>query len=275
MNIVEVKNVSYSYPGAQARAVNNVSFEVKKGEFVAIVGHNGSGKSTVARMLNMLIVPDEGEITIAGIRTGSEEAGWDVRKKCGMVFQNPDNQLVATVVEEDVAFGLENLALPPQEIRRRVADALAVVGMTDFADQQPYMLSGGQKQRIAIAGVIAMRPEIIVFDEATAMLDPSGQKSIMDIALKLNRDEGITVLWITHFMEEATRADRILAMDDGAIRLTGAPKDFFRQVDLIRDIGLDLPEMAKLALLLREKGIDLPDAILSVDEMAVAVCRLK
>jgi energy-coupling factor transport system ATP-binding protein len=274
MPIVEIIDACYRYGEERDLAVDGVSMAVEKGEFVAVLGHNGSGKSTLAKMINALFLPSAGRVMVAGLDTAQPDNAWAVRRHCGMVFQNPDNQLVATIVEEDVAFGLENLGVPSAEIRRRVDEALDMVGMGAYARHAPHMLSGGQKQRIAIAGVIAMRPDVIVFDEATAMLDPSGQLDVMEIAQRLNR-EGVTIIWITHFMREASLAGRVIVMDNGKIAMEGAPSEVFDRTEEIRALGLDVPAMADLAGRLRRAGVPLPKGVLSVDEMVVALCRLK
>ena len=271
--IIQLEQVVYQYPDAQTRAVNDVTLDVEKGEFLAVLGRNGSGKSTLAKLMNALLTPTGGTVTVGGLRA-TEENPYDVRALCGMVFQNPDNQIVATVVEEDCAFGLENMGVPSDEIRVRVDEALREVGMADRAASAPSMLSGGQKQRVAIAGVLAMRPRIIVFDESTAMLDPVGRKEIFAIARRLNREEGITIVWITHFMEEAVQADRVVVMDAGSIVLQGAPCDVFSNVDQVLALGLDVPEMARLAALLRAGGMPIRNGIMRIDEMAVELCRL-
>ena len=273
--IIEVKDVEFRYEGAEEEAVAGVSLRVERGEFVAVLGRNGSGKSTLAKLLNALNIPQKGEIWIDGVAAHEEANSLEVRKKCGMVFQNPDNQIVATVVEEDCAFGLENLGVPPEEIRRRVDEALRVVGMRDYAEAAPHMLSGGQKQRVAIAGVLAMRPQIIVFDESTAMLDPSGRREVFSVAEELNRRDGITIVWITHFMDEALRAGRVLVMDAGTVALEGAPRDVFQKTEEIRKMGLDVPPMAQLAAQLRADGVPLRADIMTVEEMAVELCRSK
>ena len=273
--IIEVKDVEFRYEGAEEEAVAGVSLRVERGEFVAVLGRNGSGKSTLAKLLNALNIPQKGEIWIDGVAAHEEANSLEVRKKCGMVFQNPDNQIVATVVEEDCAFGLENLGVPPEEIRRRVDEALRVVGMRDYAEAAPHMLSGGQKQRVAIAGVLAMRPKIIVFDESTAMLDPSGRREVFSVAEELNRRDGITIVWITHFMDEALRAGRVLVMDAGKIALEGAPREVFEKTEEIRKMGLDAPPMAQLAAQLRADGVPLRADIMTVEEMAVELCRSK
>ena len=273
--IIEVKDVEFRYEGAEEEAVAGVSLRVERGEFVAVLGRNGSGKSTLAKLLNALNIPQKGEIWIDGVAAHEEANSLEVRKRCGMVFQNPDNQIVATVVEEDCAFGLENLGVPPEEIRRRVDEALRVVGMRDYAEAAPHMLSGGQKQRVAIAGVLAMRPKIIVFDESTAMLDPSGRREVFAVAEELNRRDGITIVWITHFMDEALRAGRLLVMDAGKVALEGAPREVFEKTEEIRKMGLDAPPMAQLAAQLRADGVPLRAGIMTVEEMAVELCRSK
>ena len=272
--IIQLDDVVFQYEGAETPAVNHVSLKVQRGEFLAVLGRNGSGKSTLARLLNALLIPDSGCVTVGGLEV-SEENAYGVREKCGMVFQNPDNQIVATVVEEDCAFGLENRGVAPGEIRRRVNEALAEVGMADRAMASPSMLSGGQKQRVAIAGVLAMRPSIIVFDESTAMLDPIGRRDVFSVARRINREEGITVIWITHFMEEAVQADRVVVMDAGRVELEGAPRTVFSNVDEVLQLGLDVPEMMKLSRRLRDAGVKIPREILTVEEMAVELCRLK
>ena len=273
--IIEARNVCFKYEGSNALAVDHVSLDVAEGEFLAILGRNGSGKSTFAKLLNALQLPSEGTLTVNGLRAVTEDDCYEVRKSCGMVFQNPDNQIVTTIVEEDCAFGLENLGTPPDEIRRRVDEALHGVGMTEFAQASPTMLSGGQKQRVAIAGVLAMRPRIIVFDESTAMLDPIGRRDVFALARRLNVEEGITIVWITHFMEEAALADRLVVMDRGRIELEGTPREVFAQTDRVMALGLDVPEMMKLAHKLRESGVKLPEGLMTVNEMAVELCRLK
>ena len=272
--IIRLNEVVFQYEGSEVPAVNKVSLEIQRGEFLAVLGRNGCGKSTMARMLNGLMTPTSGDITVDGIAV-EEKNVYDVREVCGMVFQNPDNQIVATVVEEDCAFGLENRGVPSAEIRRRVDEALSEVGMLDRALTSPSMLSGGQKQRIAIAGVLAMRPKIIVFDESTAMLDPVGRSEIFSIARRLNREEGITVIWITHFMDEAVQADRVVVMEDGKIQLQGTPREVFANVDKVLQLGLDVPEMMRLSKKLRKAGLDIPADVLTVEEMAVELCRLK
>ena len=273
--IIEARGVCFKYEGATALAVDHVTLDIAEGEFLAILGRNGSGKSTFAKLLNALLLPSEGSVKVNGITPTNDDDCYEVRKSCGMVFQNPDNQIVTTIVEEDCAFGLENLGTPPAEIRARVDDALRSVGMSEFALASPAMLSGGQKQRVAVAGVLAMRPKIIVFDESTAMLDPIGRRDVFALARRLNLEEGITVVWITHFMEEAALADRLVVMDGGRIALEGTPKEVFSQTDRVLELGLDAPEMMKLANRLRQRGVAIPQGVMTVNEMAVELCRLK
>ena len=273
--IIEARGACFKYEGATALAVDHVTLDIAEGEFLAILGRNGSGKSTFAKLLNALLLPSEGSVKVNGITPTNDDDCYEVRKSCGMVFQNPDNQIVTTIVEEDCAFGLENLGVEPDQIRRRVDEALESVGMRDYALASPSMLSGGQKQRVAVAGVLAMRPRIIVFDESTAMLDPIGRRDVFALARRLNIEEGITVVWITHFMEEAALADRVVVMDAGKIALEGTPREVFARTKEVLALGLDVPEMMKLADLLRAAGVGLPEGIMTVNEMAVALCRLK
>ncbi|MCC0642463.1 energy-coupling factor transporter ATPase [Clostridioides difficile] len=275
-NIIKVNNISFEYitDEAKLKAIDNLSLDVKKGEFVAIIGHNGSGKSTLSKNLNAILMPTEGNILIDGMDTKEEERLWDIRQTAGMVFQNPDNQIVATIVEEDVAFGPENLGIEPKEIRRIVEESLKSVGMYDLRGRQPHLLSGGQKQRVAIAGIIAMRPKCIIFDEATAMLDPSGRKEVMKTIKRLNKEENITVLHITHFMEEAVEADRVVVMEKGKKLLEGTPKEVFSKIEMLKEIGLDVPCMTELSSLLIEEGINISSDILTVDEMVMELCQL-
>ena len=273
--IICARDVRYQYEDSENPAVNGVTLDVPAGEFLAVLGRNGSGKSTFAKLLNALLIPTSGTVTVDGRRATGEDDCYPVREVCGMVFQNPDNQIVATTVEEDCAFGPENLGVAPEEIRRRVDETLAAVGMAQFAQSSPSMLSGGQKQRVAVAGVLVMRPKIIVFDESTAMLDPVGRRDVFSLARKLNREEGITVVWITHFMDEAVLADRVAVMDDGKIAMLGAPREVFAHVDEIRALGLDVPEMMRLAAELRRKGLKLGAVTMTVEEMVEELCRLK
>lgn len=277
--IIELKKVSYEYAAYEeseepVAALKGIDLSLEPGKFIAVIGHNGSGKSTLAKHLNALLLPTEGTVWVCGIDTKDPERLWDVRQSAGMVFQNPDNQLVSSVVEEDVAFGPENLGVPREEIRRRVDEALEDVGMSAYAQHAPHMLSGGQKQRIAIAGIIAMRPRIIVMDEPTAMLDPSGRQEVMDTILKLKREEGITVILITHFMEEAILADHVIVMDGGCIVRQGTPRAVFSHVEELKAIGLDVPPMTELAKLLRDQGLAVEQDIITIEEMADAICRL-
>lgn len=269
--IIEFQNVSFRYDseeeGVQLPLVaQNLNLQIHEGEFVAILGHNGSGKSTLAKLTNAILLPTGGKVLVDGMDTSDEDLKIKIRQTVGMVFQNPDNQIVATIVEEDVAFGPENLGVEPKEIRRRVDESLKAVGMYEFRKREPHRLSGGQKQRVAIAGIIAMLPRCIVLDEPTAMLDPRGRQEVMSTMLKLNREMGMTVVFITHFMDEAVQADRVVVMDDAKIIMDGKPKEVFKQVDRLEEIGLDVPQPTKLAQLLRQKGYDLPDDILDVDE---------
>ncbi|MBP3645334.1 MAG: energy-coupling factor transporter ATPase [Clostridia bacterium] len=264
---MQTENVCYQYEDADRAAVDHVSLNIEKGSFVAVLGHNGSGKSTLAKMMNALYLPTDGKVIVCGLDTADEEEIWNVRRHAGMVFQNPDNQIVANVVREDVAFGLENLGVPQEDMIERIDAALAAVRMSERADRAPHMLSGGQKQRVAVAGVLAMQPEVMIFDEATAMLDPSGRADVLKTVRKLNREQGMTVVWITHFMEEAAVADRVVVLDQGKIALDGVPGDVFTQVEKIKSLGLDVPPMAELAMELRKSGMNLPGGILTVDDM--------
>lgn len=275
-SIVKVNNISFEYitDETKLKAIDNLNLEVKKGEFVAIIGHNGSGKSTLSKNLNAILMPSEGSILIDGLDTKEEDNLWSIRQTAGMVFQNPDNQIVATVVEEDVAFGPENLGIEPHEIRDRVKESLKSVGMYELKDRQPHLLSGGQKQRVAIAGIIAMKPKCIIFDEATAMLDPSGRKEVMKTIKRLNKDENITTLHITHFMEEAVEADRVIVMEKGKKILEGTPREVFSNIEMLRNIGLDVPCMTELSSLLKQEGLDVDSDILTVDEMVMKLCQL-
>ncbi len=268
------EKICFSYPDAEKQALTDVSMRVKRGEFLAILGHNGSGKSTLAKLFNALYVPSSGTIVVCGMDTREDEFVFEIRQHAGMVFQNPDNQIVATVVEEDVAFGLENNGVAPGEMRVRIDEALAAVKMTDFAKSAPHMLSGGQKQRVAIAGVLAMKPDVIILDESTAMLDPSGRAEVMKTVHRLNEREGISVIIITHYMSEAATADYVILMDDGKIAATGKPKEIFSQVQYMRNLGLDVPPMTDLAYQLRKGGVQVPADILTVDEMVEELCRL-
>ena len=264
---LRLEDVSYQYEPDARPAVSHVTLAVERGSFVAVLGHNGSGKSTLAKLMNALFLPTEGRVLVCGMDTLTEEKVWNIRRHAGMVFQNPDNQIVANVVREDVAFGLENLGVPQDEMVRRVEAALSAVRMSEFAETAPHMLSGGQKQRVAIAGALAMEPELIIMDEATAMLDPSGRAEVLATVRKLNREKGMTVVWITHFMEEAAVADRLVVMNDGSVAMEGTPRQVFSRVEEIKALGLDVPPMAELAQTLRDKGLPLPEGILTVSDM--------
>lgn len=273
--LLDICHVSHTFETEEGKtfdALKDVTAQIKKGEFTAIIGTNGSGKSTLARHLNALLIPTEGELIVEGMRTSDAGRVWDIRQKVGMVFQNPDNQLVAAVVEEDVAFGPENLGVPPEEIRERVDLALEKVGMTSYRKQAPSMLSGGQKQRVAIAGVLAMKPDCIVLDEPTAMLDPKGRKEVMDTIHELNKTEGITIVLITHFMEEAVTADHILVIDRGVLKMEGTPREIFSQADKVTEIGLDVPVPADLARRLRKKGLAVSEKCMTDEELGEALC---
>ena len=273
--LFDICHVSHTFETEEGKtfdALKDVTAQIKKGEFTAIIGTNGSGKSTLARHRNALLLPTEGELIVEGMRTSDAGRVWDIRQKVGMVFQNPDNQLVAAVVEEDVAFGPENLGVPPEEIRERVDLALEKVGMTSYRKQAPSMLSGGQKQRVAIAGVLAMKPDCIVLDEPTAMLDPKGRKEVMDTIHELNKTEGITIVLITHFMEEAVTADHILVIDRGVLKMEGTPREIFSQADKVTEIGLDVPVPADLARRLRKKGMAVSEKCMTDEELGEALC---
>ena len=275
-NIIEVKNITFRYDeNSTDSALKNVSLNIERGSFVAILGHNGSGKSTLAKNLNALFLPSDGVITVDGIDTKNDEQVWEIRKTAGMVFQNPDNQMVASVVEEDVAFGLENIGVPSEDIKRRVYEALDTVGMTKYAKSSPQHLSGGQKQRISIAGVLAMKPKVIIFDEVTAMLDPIGRHEIIETAQKLNKELGITIINITHYMEESINADKIFVMNDGKCVLSGTPREVFDKVDFLKSLGLTVPVATDIAGRLHNEGFDIPSNILTLDELTEALCQLK
>lgn len=275
-NIVEVNNISFEYITEEEsfKAIEDLSLDIKKGEFLVIIGHNGSGKSTLSKNLNAILMPTKGNILIDNMDTRDEEKLWDIRQAAGMVFQNPDNQIVATVVEEDVAFGPENLGIEPAEIRKRVDESLKSVGIYELRDRQPHLLSGGQKQRVAIAGIIAMKPKCIIFDEATAMLDPSGRKEVMSTIKRLNKEENISVIHITHFMEEAVDADRVIVMEKGKKILEGTPRQVFSKIDMLKNIGLDVPYMTELSKELNKEGLNIDSDILTVDEMVMKLCQL-
>jgi energy-coupling factor transport system ATP-binding protein len=278
---ITLRNVNFSYEleeGVKLSALKNINLDIYKGEFVAVLGHNGSGKSTLAKLLNMILTPDSGTIIVDGkditSKDMTEDDVFDVRRHVGMVFQNPDNQLVATIVEEDIAFGCENIGIPPKEIRQRVDDALKTVGMTEFARHEPHQLSGGQKQRIAIAGIIAMLPDTIIFDESTAMLDPAGRDEVMKTISSLNRDRGITVLHITHNMSEAIEADRVIVINDGEVYMDGTPAEVFSQVEKLKSVGLDVPQVTELIWRLKKLGCPVSADALSPEAAAEALLPL-
>lgn len=274
-NIIEIKNVSFEYTDEESvyTAVKNINLNIERGSFTVILGHNGSGKSTLAKMLNGLNKPTFGDVFVDGINTKDEATEIEVKRRVGMVFQNPDNQLVASIVEEDVAFGPENLGLEPSVIRQRVDNALKAVGMEEFATSTPHRLSGGQKQRIAIAGIIAMEPECLVLDEPTAMLDPKGRREIISTLEKLNREKGITVVLITHYMEEAENAHRVLVMNDGEIIEDGKPSDVFQNVEMLKSVGLDVPQTTELLYALKQKGFSVDTSMISIKDTAIEIAK--
>ena len=274
MPLLQVENVSFSYD-KKISVIKNVSLSIEEGEYVAIVGHNGSGKSTLAKLFNGLIKADEGKIQVDGFSPADKKSVFEVRKRVGVVFQNPDNQLVASIVEDDVAFGPENLGVPRKEIGERIDFALSAVGMEKFRRSSPTRLSGGQKQRIAIAGVLALKPKILVLDESTAMLDPQGRKEVLEVVKKINREQKVTVITITHYMDEVLNADRVIVLNDGEIALQGTPKEIFSQKEKIKEMGLELPLAATIAEKLIEKGVQLKSGIISDGQLAEALCALK
>ena len=276
--IIKFDNVSFAYKAdegetAATGVVDGFSLDVPEGQFLAILGHNGCGKSTVAKLMNGILVPDSGKVTVDGMDTSDDEKVIDVRRTVGMVFQNPDNQIVATIVEDDVAFGPENLGVAPEEIRKRVDDALKAVGMYEFRGREPHRLSGGQKQRVAIAGVIAMNTKCVVMDEPTAMLDPQGRQEVMDTIRMLNKERGITVILITHYMDEAVKADRVVVMDKGEIVLDNEPRKVFKNVEKLKALGLDVPQATELAYRLKQAGFPIADDILDEEECAAAILK--
>ena len=278
---VAVEQLSFSYTAEDAPteeirlALDHVDLVVRRGEFVAVLGMNGSGKSTLARQINALLLPREGRVLVDGMDTRDEANLWAIRDRVGMVFQNPDNQIVAALVEDDVAFGPENQGQPPKEIRRRVDEALAAVRMTEMRHREPHLLSGGQKQRVAIASALALHPSCLVLDEPTAMLDPSGRAEVVETVRRLNKEMGMAVIWITHFMEEAALADRVVVMADGKVQMEGPPREIFQQVDRLRKLRLDVPPAVAAAQKLRAAGVDLPQGILTLEELVEALCRLR
>lgn len=282
MNMIEAKNLVFEYIRRDEegnvesihRAVDEVSLDVKKGDFVAILGHNGSGKSTIAKHINAILLPTEGTLVVNGINTKEEDKLWDIRQSAGMVFQNPDNQIIASVVEEDVGFGPENMGVPTKEIWERVEDSLKAVGMYEYRTHSPNKLSGGQKQRVAIAGIMAMRPQCIILDEPTAMLDPNGRKEVIRTIRELNKTEHVTVLLITHYMDEVIEADKVIVMDDGKVVMQGTPKEIFSQVEKLKQYRLDVPQVTELAYELKKEGIPLPDGILTVEEFGNEIKKL-
>jgi energy-coupling factor transport system ATP-binding protein len=272
-NIIRIENVKFKYGKEDKKyAVDGVSLNIKKGQFTAIIGHNGSGKSTLAKLINSLLLPTEGKIYVKGMDTFDDSKLWDIRQTAGMVFQNPDNQLVATIVEEDIAFGPENQGVEPLEIRKRVDAALNAVGMYEYRKRPPHLLSGGQKQRIAIAGILALNSDCIILDEPTAMLDPSGRIEVMETLKKLNKS-GKTIVLITHYMDEAVQADRVIVMDKGNIKLDGTPKEVFKNLDVIKKFGLDVPQVTELAQALIKEGVNLPSDIIYVKELVDLLCQ--
>ncbi len=277
---IEFDNVSFAYideydeSAEKETVIENMSLSIEKGDFVCVLGHNGCGKSTFAKLCNAIEIPQQGKVYVDGIDTSDDEKLYDIRRRVGMVFQNPDNQIVATIVEDDVAFGPENLGIEPKEIRKRVDEALKQVEMYDFRLFEPHKLSGGQKQRVAIAGIIAMKPECIVLDEPTAMLDPRGRQEVMKTVKMLNEEFGITVIFITHYMDEAVKANRVIVMDDGKVILDGKPNEVFTNIDLLKRVGLDVPEATELTSMLIKSGIDLKNDILDIDELCDSVVRI-
>lgn len=270
MNLIEFKNVDFAYTVDEedespqtVQVLENLNLNIEKGSFVAILGHNGSGKSTIAKLTNGILFADKGEVVVDGQTAKDDDSIFDIRKKVGMVFQNPDNQIVSSIVEEDVAFGVENLGIAPDECRRRVDDALKTVGMYDYREKSPSKLSGGQKQRVAVAGIIAMKPMCIVLDEPTAMLDPSGRKEVIETVRKLNRDEGITIVLITHYMDEAVQADRVVVIDNGRIKMDDTPEKVFSRVNDLKNLGLDVPQSTELV---HKLGLDSERTILNADD---------
>lgn len=279
MTMIETKDLTFAYPAEEGKrsepALRGVSLGIEKGSFVVVLGHNGSGKSTLAKHLNALLIPTEGTLWVDGIDTSKEPELWKIRQKAGMVFQNPDNQIIGTVVEEDVGFGPENMGVPTEKIWERVDESLKKTGMTSYRYHSPNKLSGGQKQRVAIAGVMAMRPKCIILDEPTAMLDPNGRKEVLEAVSDLNRQEGVTVILITHYMEEVIHADRIYVMDDGEVAMEGTPEEIFSQVEKLKELRLDVPQVTELAHELRQKGVPLPPCILDIDTLVKELVKVR
>ncbi|MDU6742849.1 energy-coupling factor transporter ATPase [Peptoniphilus harei] len=274
--MISIKNLSFKYDYEDENAkeiLKDINLEIKEGEFVALLGHNGSGKSTLAKLINGLLLPGQGDVLVDGMNTKSEEEIWDIRRTAGMVFQNPDNQLVATIVEDEVAFGPENMGIEPSEIRKRVDSSLEDVGMAEYKKNAPHLLSGGQKQRVAIAGILAMSPKYIILDEPTAMLDPSGRREVIDTLIKLNKEEGKTIILITHYMEEAAISDRVVVMEDGKMVLSGTPREVFSQVGKIKGLGLDVPQVTELAYELKKDGFGISGEVLNIEEMVKEICH--
>lgn len=282
IDMINAENVSFGYKNHDTETgldnttivLDGINIKIKKGSFTAVLGHNGSGKSTLAKHFNGILVPDIGEVYVAGINTKDEDRLLEIRKTAGMVFQNPDNQMVAAVVEDDVAFGPENLGIESSEIRKRVDKALSIVNMSEYKESSASKLSGGQKQRVAIAGILAMEPECIILDEPTAMLDPKGRSEVIKTIKELNKTRGITVVLITHYMDEAAQADRVVVMDNGKVILDNVPKKVFSEVELLKGVGLDVPQVTELCYILRKNGIDLPDDIITVDECIKELCKV-
>ncbi len=276
MALFEIKGANFFYPSgedSEIQALKDVSLTIEEGEFVVIIGHNGSGKSTLAKLLNGLLLPASGQVVVDGKNTADKQHYWPIRQQVGMVFQNPDNQLIATMVEEDVAFGPENLGVPTPDIVKRVEESLRQVDMLSYRRHAPHLLSGGQKQRIAIAGILAMRPRCLVLDEPTAMLDPRGRREVLETVRRLNREESMTVVWITHHMAEAVHADRVLVMEDGSIVMQGTPREVFSKTKLLQSLDLDAPDITRLGQMLAEDGYAISQDVLTVEELAVELCR--
>ncbi|WP_035292483.1 energy-coupling factor transporter ATPase [Clostridium sp. KNHs214] len=279
-NMIECKNLTFEYSASSDEnikklAINGVNLNIKEGEFLVVLGHNGSGKSTLAKHMNALLLPTSGKVYVNGMDTKDEDFLWKIRNTAGMVFQNPDNQLVATIVEDDVAFGPENIGIKPEEIRKRVEESLKKVDMYDYRNHAPHLLSGGQKQRVAIAGILAMSPKCIIFDEPTAMLDPSGRKEVVNTIKDINKNYGITIVLITHYMEEAVEADRVIIMDEGRVIKEGTPVQIFSDVSTMKRVGLDVPQVTELAYELKKSGINIDTNILTINEMVSRLCQLK